>query len=406
MAETEKRIVVIAKELNVGVSHLIEHLHKRGYKVEHKPTSKIPMHMYGLLRQEFSQDRSYKQQVDKIRQQEKRSNREKAEDLKKKVKEKLEQTTYLPEKYNKNLGVEYTKKPKKKAKKKAKMKTATTNGEQSVVKKIKRLSAAVDKNANTSNKIVLPSKPLKTSVFEYSIPWNDVSFSDGHIHFKKGSRLFEPFQFQASRRSLNSVKQLYVFRNAPELRVRVSVNTVIEVMNINVLNYYIMFLSFKDTIDTSHIPNVAFTISKYRNYDKHFYKKNLPDIFVTECMKYLCEQSLEKLPIIPVPEAVIDSKGSKQIHDSFLFPIAMNKLGITWIWESVLESKASYMFWTLINYEPIIQKTYDYLVGDRVNKRQTLIELGFAMQHDVGYRRRIFHTDLNIWKWEIDNLKH
>ena len=56
----------MAKELNVGVSHLIEHLNKKGFKVENKPTTKISAEMYGVLLQEFSQDKSYKQQAEKI----------------------------------------------------------------------------------------------------------------------------------------------------------------------------------------------------------------------------------------------------------------------------------------------------------------------------------------------------
>ena len=69
MSETtqaEKRIAAVAKELNVGVAHLIEHLNKKGFKVENKPTTKITMDMYGVLLQEFSQDKTYKQQAEKI----------------------------------------------------------------------------------------------------------------------------------------------------------------------------------------------------------------------------------------------------------------------------------------------------------------------------------------------------
>ncbi len=65
-APTEKRILAVAKELNIGVAHVVEFLNSKGFKVENKPTSKISSEMYSVLLAEFSQDKAAKQKADKI----------------------------------------------------------------------------------------------------------------------------------------------------------------------------------------------------------------------------------------------------------------------------------------------------------------------------------------------------
>lgn len=54
------RINAVAKELNVGVNTLVEHLVKSGYTVENKPTTKITGEMYQLLLDNFSSDKKAK----------------------------------------------------------------------------------------------------------------------------------------------------------------------------------------------------------------------------------------------------------------------------------------------------------------------------------------------------------
>ncbi|HAP01450.1 MAG TPA: translation initiation factor IF-2 [Bacteroidetes bacterium] len=61
-----KRIAAVAKELNVGLNHLIEYLNQKGFSVENKPTVKITDEMYEVLLLEFAQDKSDKQKADKI----------------------------------------------------------------------------------------------------------------------------------------------------------------------------------------------------------------------------------------------------------------------------------------------------------------------------------------------------
>ncbi len=63
---SEVRIQTVAKELNVSYTHLIEHLQKKGFPVENKPTIKISKDMHDLLLKDFQQDRADKLQADKI----------------------------------------------------------------------------------------------------------------------------------------------------------------------------------------------------------------------------------------------------------------------------------------------------------------------------------------------------
>jgi translation initiation factor IF-2 len=50
------RLVAVAKELNVGLAHLAEHLNKKGFDVESKPTTKISEEMYHVLLKDFREE--------------------------------------------------------------------------------------------------------------------------------------------------------------------------------------------------------------------------------------------------------------------------------------------------------------------------------------------------------------
>jgi len=62
----EKRLVKVAKEFNVGVSTVVEHLHKVGFEVENKPTAKITDEMYLELMREFKKSMDIKEQADQM----------------------------------------------------------------------------------------------------------------------------------------------------------------------------------------------------------------------------------------------------------------------------------------------------------------------------------------------------
>ena len=61
-----KRLVKIAKELNVGTATIVEYLGNNGYVIENKPTAKIDDDMYALLLKEYSNSMEEKEKADKL----------------------------------------------------------------------------------------------------------------------------------------------------------------------------------------------------------------------------------------------------------------------------------------------------------------------------------------------------
>ena len=61
-----KRLVKIAKELNVGTTTIVEFLVDSGFEIENKPTSKVSDDMYDALLKEFSTDMAVKEKADKL----------------------------------------------------------------------------------------------------------------------------------------------------------------------------------------------------------------------------------------------------------------------------------------------------------------------------------------------------
>ncbi len=61
-----KRLVKIAKELNVGTTTIVEHLVKSGFDIENKPTAKISDEMEMELLKEFQKSIAIKEQADKL----------------------------------------------------------------------------------------------------------------------------------------------------------------------------------------------------------------------------------------------------------------------------------------------------------------------------------------------------
>ncbi len=61
-----KRLVKIAKELNVGTGTIVDFLASNGMEVENKPTSKLTDEMYDMLLQEFSNSMAVKEKADQL----------------------------------------------------------------------------------------------------------------------------------------------------------------------------------------------------------------------------------------------------------------------------------------------------------------------------------------------------
>jgi translation initiation factor IF-2 len=61
-----KRLVKIAKELNVGTATIVDHLSSHGFEIENKPTAKITDEMYNELLKEFQKSIAIKEKADQL----------------------------------------------------------------------------------------------------------------------------------------------------------------------------------------------------------------------------------------------------------------------------------------------------------------------------------------------------
>ena len=61
-----KRLVKIAKELNVGTATIVEHLTSNGFDIDNKPTAKITDEMYEELLKEFQKSMEVKERADQL----------------------------------------------------------------------------------------------------------------------------------------------------------------------------------------------------------------------------------------------------------------------------------------------------------------------------------------------------
>ena len=62
----DKRLIKIAKELNVGTGTIVEHLTNNGFEIENKPTAKVTDEMYTELQKEFQKSIAIKEKADQI----------------------------------------------------------------------------------------------------------------------------------------------------------------------------------------------------------------------------------------------------------------------------------------------------------------------------------------------------
>jgi len=63
-----KRLSKVARELNVGISTIVDFLEERGTSVEANPNTKIDVDTYDILLQEFQSDQSTKERADEVAQ--------------------------------------------------------------------------------------------------------------------------------------------------------------------------------------------------------------------------------------------------------------------------------------------------------------------------------------------------
>lgn len=66
------RLNKVARELNVGITTIVEFLNKKGHKIDANPNAKIDEELYSLLLSEFQAEKSDKEKSRKVINREKR----------------------------------------------------------------------------------------------------------------------------------------------------------------------------------------------------------------------------------------------------------------------------------------------------------------------------------------------
>ncbi|TAJ14828.1 translation initiation factor IF-2 [Marinilabiliaceae bacterium JC017] len=61
-----KRLSKVAREFNVGISTIVEFLHKKGFQVEANPNTKVNEEMYSLLEKEYKSDLNVRKESEKL----------------------------------------------------------------------------------------------------------------------------------------------------------------------------------------------------------------------------------------------------------------------------------------------------------------------------------------------------
>ena len=63
MAGKTKRLSKVARELNVGISTIVDHLSSEGIDIEASPNTKIDEEHYSILLKEFQSDKNLSEEV-------------------------------------------------------------------------------------------------------------------------------------------------------------------------------------------------------------------------------------------------------------------------------------------------------------------------------------------------------
>jgi hypothetical protein len=266
----------------------------------------------------------------------------------------------------------------------------------------------------TSQRLVSFMERISASLQSYSEPtvslqqtslvtiqWEDVQFDEGALIFRYCDLWLPRYHFPQSRRYLNLIKQHYTFRQAPPLQVRLHLRTVLEVLNPEVVLYYIQFLSNTgQLLDVPTDPSSDNVAQRFARCTKQYYRTHLPNLFRKQSLRFLCEIMDEETCIIPTPELVINSTGYRTVHDSFLFTYKSHFSAYI-MWESTEEGKATYIFKTPCStLNQSLQTIFNYIVNDTVNKRSTLIR-SQALRQQLGMVAWITHTSYSEWRQQI-----
>lgn len=247
-------------------------------------------------------------------------------------------------------------------------------------KKLSQESIGINIYAFTANKEIQNTR--------ISVDWDNITYENGFILIKVKSIAYKSY-YKDSQKNFNIFKPYFSHSNTPKIIVQVN-GKEITVLNEEIILYH--FKLFKQSsknfgsIDTTSNP-----FNNWKEYTKDYYQKKLNYLFVTVTLKKLFLLSNPIASIIPVAEVTKDVKGKILFIDSFLFHIS-NYV----VWESTEPSRATYIFYLGTNEQETIQYIFDYISGDTISKRDTLIK-SKNLQKQLRFKTRVIHTDFSLW---------
>lgn len=250
-----------------------------------------------------------------------------------------------------------------------------------------------------------PAKNPELNVYAFSankeiqntkilVEWEDVTYENGFILIILKGIAYKSY-FKDSQKSFNIFKPYFSHSKTPKIVVQVN-GKEITVLNEEIILYH--FKLFKQSSKNFGSVDIASNpFNNWKEYTKDYYQKKLSHLFVTDSLKKLFLLSNPIESIIPVAEVTKDIKGKIQFIDSFLFHIS-NYI----VWESTEPSRATYIFYLGTSKQEIIQYIFDYISGDTISKRDTLIK-SKNLQKQLRFKTRVFHTDFSLWLNQLKN---
>jgi hypothetical protein len=227
-----------------------------------------------------------------------------------------------------------------------------------------------------------------------SIDWDNITYENGFILIKVNGIAYKSY-YKDSQKSFNIFKPYFSHSNTPNILVQLN-GKEITLLNEEIILYH--FKLFKQSSKNfGSVDNASNPFNNWKEYTKDYYQKKLSHLFVTDSLKKLFLLSNPIESIIPVAEVTKDIKGKIQFIDSFLFHIS-NYI----VWESTEPSRATYIFYLGTSNQEIIQYIFDYISGDTISKRDTLIK-SKNLQKQLRFKTRVFHTDFSLW---LNHLKN
>jgi len=258
-----------------------------------------------------------------------------------------------------------------------------------------KLKVFSGKNEGWKKYATIANKEIQNTLLQIS--WDNIIFCNEFIKIKVNNVIYKAY-YKDSQENFNIFKQSFKLINTPKIEIKVNHNEV-KVLNEPVLFFHFKF--FKQTgTHFTYINNYHSPTFTWKQYTKEYYKEHLSYLFVTKSLKKLFELSNARESIIPIAEASINRNGNLVYTEAFLFRVSSFV-----VWESTEPSRATYVFNIKSNPEVEIQVLYDYISGDTISKRETLMN-SKDLRLKLNFKDRIIHNLYNNWLQNLQLALH